>query len=160
NRSRPLARTGNWRLETGNHSMPAQPLADRIRPQSLDQIIGQSHLVGPGRPLSLAIQQNRVYSMIFCAPPVVVNTNLARSIAKQTSRPYYELSAVSAGKKQVQDIVEQIRAEGRRDLFNQGEPEALRSGVLFLDEIHRFNKAQQDFLLPYVEDGTLILIGA
>jgi putative ATPase len=140
--------------------MPAQPLADRIRPQSLDQFIGQSHLVGPGKPLSLAIQQNRVYSMIFWGPPGVGKTTLARIIAKQTNRPYYELSAVSAGKKQVQDIVEQIRAEGRRDLFNQGEPEALRSGVLFLDEIHRFNKAQQDFLLPYVEDGTLILIGA
>jgi len=140
--------------------MSSQPLADRIRPQSLDQFIGQSHLVGPGKPLSLAIQQNRVYSMIFWGPPGVGKTTLARIIAKQTNRPYFELSAVSAGKKQVQEIVEQIQAEGRRDLFNQGEPGRRGSAVLFLDEIHRFNKAQQDFLLPYVEDGTLILIGA
>jgi putative ATPase len=141
--------------------MTSQPLADQIRPQSLEQFIGQSHLVGPGKPLYLAIQQNRVYSMIFWGPPGVGKTTLARIIARQTNRPYFELSAVSAGKKQVQEIVEQIRAEGRRDLFNQGESQPTKgSAVLFLDEIHRFNKVQQDFLLPYVEDGTLILIGA
>jgi putative ATPase len=140
--------------------MASQPLADRIRPQSLDQFIGQSHLVGPGKPLNLAIQQNRVYSMIFWGPPGVGKTTLARIIARQTNRPYFELSAVSAGKSQIREIVDQIQAEGKRDLFNQGEPQQKGSAVLFLDEIHRFNKAQQDFLLPYVEDGTLILIGA
>lgn len=140
--------------------MASQPLADRIRPQTLDQFIGQSHLVGPGKPLNLAIQQNRVYSMIFWGPPGVGKTTLARIIARQTNRPYFELSAVSAGKAQIRDIVDQIQAEGKRDLFNQGEEQQKGSAVLFLDEIHRFNKAQQDFLLPYVEDGTLILIGA
>lgn len=139
----------------------SQPLADRIRPQTLEQYIGQRHLVGPGKPLFLAVQQNRVYSMIFWGPPGVGKTTLARIIARQTNRPYFELSAVSAGKAQIREIVDQIQAEGKRDLFNQGESAQVRgSAVLFLDEIHRFNKAQQDFLLPYVEDGTLILIGA
>jgi putative ATPase len=139
----------------------SQPLADRIRPKTLDQFIGQKHLVGPGKPLALAIQQNRIYSMIFWGPPGVGKTTLARIIASQTNRPYFELSAVSAGKAEIRAIVEQVQAETRRDLFStEDTSQPQGSAVLFLDEIHRFNKAQQDFLLPYVEDGTLVLIGA
>ncbi|MEZ4667966.1 MAG: replication-associated recombination protein A [Anaerolineae bacterium] len=138
----------------------SQPLADRVRPKNLDQFIGQKHLVGVGRPLYVAITQDRISSMIFWGPPGVGKTTLARIIAAQTNRPYFELSAVSAGKAEIRAIVEQVQSEGKRDLFSQSEAKGRSSAVLFLDEIHRFNKAQQDFLLPYVEDGTLVLIGA
>jgi putative ATPase len=142
----------------------ARPLADRIRPETLDEFIGQAHLVGKGRPIYQTIQANRVHSMIFWGPPGVGKTTLARIIARQTDRPYHELSAVSAGKDDVRQIVERARRErsgAPRDLFSMSEPQAAKPApILFLDEIHRFNKAQQDFLLPYVEDGTVILIGA
>src|SRR5215470_10368862 len=97
----------------------SQPLADRIRPKTLDQFIGQKHLVGQGKPLYIAIQQNKVYSMIFWGPPGVGKTTLARIIASQTNRPYFELSAVSAWKSEIRAIVEQVQSEHKRDLFNQ-----------------------------------------
>lgn len=144
-----------------------RPLADRIRPESLEDFVGQAHLVGPGGPLAQAIAANRIFSMIFWGPPGVGKTTLARILARQTGRRFHELSAVSAGKAEIRDIVENVRKEraaapAQRDLFSAtGTAQApLPTPVLFLDEIHRFNKAQQDFLLPYVEDGTLILIGA
>ncbi|HEX2908520.1 MAG TPA: replication-associated recombination protein A [Phototrophicaceae bacterium] len=141
-------------------SPTTKPLADRIRPRNLEEFVGQSHLVGKGKPIYQAIQQNRVRSMIFWGPPGVGKTTLARIIAAQTNRPYFELSAVSAGKGEIRAIVEQVQASETRDLFNQNAGETKNGAVLFLDEIHRFNKAQQDYLLPYVENGTLILIGA
>lgn len=127
--------------------MNTEPLAAILRPQNLDEYIGQSHLVGPDKPLRKAIEQHHAFSMLFWGPPGVGKTTLAKIIAKETDRMYYELSAVSASKAEVKAIIE--------------EAEKLpNTPVLFLDEIHRFNKAQQDFLLPHVERGTIILIGA
>lgn len=125
-------------------------LATDLRPDSLDTYIGQSHLVGEGKPLRIALEKNRLFSMIFWGPPGVGKTTLAKIIARYQGRKFYELSAVSAGKSDIREIV---TAASQRE---SGSP----SPILFLDEIHRFNKAQQDFLLPYVEDGTILLIGA
>lgn len=147
----------------------AQPLADRIRPTTLTEFIGQKHLVGEGKPIAQAIRQNKFRSMILWGPPGVGKTTLARIVANSTNRAFYELSAVSAGKDDLRAIVERARRErGVRDpkaapdLFSllEEQKEPPPTPILFLDEIHRFNKAQQDFLLPYVEDGTIILIGA
>jgi putative ATPase len=144
--------------------MSSQPLADSLRPQSLDEFVGQQHLVGKGKPLFLAMQQNTVPNMILWGPPGVGKTTLARMIATATGRDFYALSAVSAGKNDLREIVDKVNHGSQRTLFDSAPPEkngAGRTGaILFLDEIHRFNKAQQDYLLPYVEDGTLTLIGA
>ena len=124
-----------------------QPLASLLRPKNLNEFIGQSHLVGPGKPLRIAIENHQVFSMIFWGPPGVGKTTLAKIIAKETGAEIHELSAVSAGKDDIKKIV------------NSPNPSLIKK-ILFLDEIHRFNKAQQDFLLPYVESGVLTLIGA
>lgn len=123
-----------------------QPLADRLRPTSLASYIGQSHLVGEGGPLRLALVSGTIHSMIFWGPPGCGKTTLAHIIADSLQADIHYLSAVSAKKDDIKKIVES------RD--------PSRSTILFLDEIHRFSKAQQDFLLPYVESGALILIGA
>lgn len=135
-----------------------QPLAELLRPHSLDDVIGQTHLVGEGKPLYQAIQNKSVPSMIFWGPPGVGKTTLARIIAEQTNQPFFALSAVSAGKADMREVVE--RASARPPTLFEPNPDAGSGAILFLDEIHRFNKAQQDFLLPYVEDGTITLIGA
>lgn len=126
-----------------------EPLAVKIRPQNLEDFVGQQHLVGPGQPLRVAIEKKHLFSFILWGPPGVGKTTLARIYAKALNAEYHELSAVSAGKDDIRKIVDE-----KPNLFATG------GKILFLDEIHRFNKAQQDFLLPYVESGQLTLIGA
>jgi len=125
------------------------PLADRIRPKKLSEFIGQKHLIGYGKPLRLVISQKQIFSMIFWGPPGCGKTTLARIIASKMKLQFYNLSAVAAGKNDLRKIINPI-VDG---LMTKG-------AVVFLDEIHRFNKAQQDYLLPYVENGTITLIGA
>lgn len=142
-------------------SQSFRPLADRLRPVSLADYVGQAHLVGPGKPIARMIETGKVSSMILWGPPGVGKTTLARILARSTRREFYELSAVSAGKDELRKIIEQSqKLRSPSTLFDAADQNEGRSPVLFLDEIHRFNKAQQDFLLPYVEDGTLVLIGA
>ncbi len=141
----------------------SQPLADQIRPQSLDEFIGQKHLVGEGKPIYQAIKTGRIGSMILWGPPGVGKTTLARIIALETDLRFVALSAVSANKNDLRQVVDSAKGASTpmdQLLAKQSDNTVSRSVVLFLDEIHRFNKAQQDFLLPFVEDGTLILIGA
>ena len=122
-----------------------EPLASKIRPKNLDEFIGQEHLVGNSKPLRVAIEKKHLFSFILWGPPGVGKTTLARIYANTLNAKFYELSAVSAGKDDIKKIIKD---------------ETPQSKVFFLDEIHRFNKAQQDFLLPYVESGQLTLIGA
>lgn len=158
-----------------------EPLAARLRPQTLNEYIGQEHLVGPGKPLRNAIEQKHLFSFILWGPPGVGKTTLARIYANALGADFHELSAVSAGKEDIKQILTPPNLpleKGRKKTLSSPPPvlplskgelervnlqpqtSTLKPTILFLDEIHRFNKAQQDFLLPYVESGALTLIGA
>ncbi len=130
---------------------PQVPLADRIRPEALDQFVGQEHIVGEGRILRKMLKEDKLVSIIFWGPPGSGKTPLARIIAHLTKSHFVQFSAVTSGVADVRRVVKEARA--RLKAYN-------RKTILFIDEIHRFNKAQQDAFLPHVEDGTIILIGA
>jgi len=129
---------------------PYEPLASRLRPNTLDEYIGQQHVVGQGTPLRRALDSGQIHSVIFWGPPGVGKTTLARLIAHYVDAQFLAISAVMSGVKEIREAVErakQVRAHGRKTL-------------LFIDEVHRFNKSQQDAFLPHVEKGTVIFIGA
>lgn len=148
-----------------NKSM--EPLASKIRPKNLKEFAGQKHVVGKEKPLAIAVKQKHLFSFILWGPPGVGKTTLAKIYARSLKAQLHELSAVSAGKADIKKIISENEDEEnlRKDDLRKGGPCATGNGnkrakILFLDEIHRFNKAQQDFLLPYVESGVLTLIGA
>ena len=133
------------------NSEKESPLASRLRPKTLDQVVGQEHIIGKDKLLYRAIKADKISSIIFYGPPGTGKTTLAKVIANTTSADFMQLNATVAGKKDMEDVV----AKAKKNMAMSG-----RKTILFVDEIHRFNKGQQDYLLPFVEDGTVILIGA
>ena len=127
------------------------PLASRMRPSTLDEVVGQQHIIGKDRLLYRAIRADKLSSVILCGPPGTGKTTLAKVIANTTSAEFKQINATVAGKKDMEEVVRQ--AKDLRGMYG-------KKTILFIDEIHRFNKGQQDYLLPFVEDGTVILIGA
>src|SRR5690348_5627475 len=132
-------------------STGAVPLAERLRPRSIGDVVGQRHLLAPGKPLAVAFAAGKPHSMILCGPPGSGKTTLARLMADAFDAEFIAISAVLAGVKDIRDAV--ARAQAVRQQYN-------RPTILFVDEVHRFNKAQQDAFLPFVEQGLLVFIGA
>lgn len=133
------------------NSEKESPLASRLRPKTLEQVVGQEHIIGKGKLLYRAIKADKISSVIFYGPPGTGKTTLAKVIANTTSAEFTQLNATVAGKKDMEEVVE----KAKQNMAMSG-----KKTILFVDEIHRFNKSQQDYLLPFVEDGTVILIGA
>jgi putative ATPase len=140
----------NEKLEA-DHALEFQPLAARLRPTSLDELAGQTHLLGEGKPLRKAIEQGVLHSMILWGPPGTGKTTLARLLATRVNAHFKKLSAIFSGVKDIRAVVDDAKKACASEQ---------KKTILFVDEVHRFNKAQQDAFLPFVEDGTLILIGA
>ena len=132
-------------------SKKESPLAARLRPRTLEEVVGQEHILGEGKLLSRAIKADKLGSVIFYGPPGTGKTTLAQVIAHTTSSEFTQLNATVAGKKDMEEVI----AKAKETLGMYG-----KKTILFVDEIHRFNKSQQDYLLPFVEDGTVSLIGA
>jgi Recombination protein MgsA len=129
----------------------SQPLAARLRPKRLAEYLGQEHLLGEGKPLRLALEQGQVHSMILWGPPGVGKTSLAKLLANEINAHFMSISAVLAGVKDIRAAV--VEAQQQWQAYQQ-------KTILFVDEVHRFNKSQQDAFLPYVEDGTITFVGA
>ena len=127
------------------------PLAARLRPRTIDEVVGQEHIIGRDKLLYRAIKADKLGSILFYGPPGTGKTTLARVIANTTSSEFVQINATSSGKKDMEEVV--AAAKERRGGYG-------KKTILFIDEIHRFNKSQQDYLLPFVEDGTVTLIGA
>ena len=127
-----------------------EPLASRMRPQTLDQLVGQSHLLGEGKPLRYAIESGNLHSFLLWGPPGVGKTTMARMVAGYSDALFLQISAVFSGVKDIREAIEQAKAAAGQE----------RATVLFVDEIHRFNKSQQDAFLPHIEDGTVFFVGA
>ncbi len=150
-------------MDFDSETRAIEPLASRIRPLSLDSYVGQSHLIGEGKPLRIAIEKGHIFSFLLWGPPGVGKTTLARIYANAVDADMHELSAVSAGKDEMRAIIEGDKGVRKKSLFEldaSRQASGKRPKILFIDEIHRFNKSQQDFLLPYVESGAITLIGA
>ena len=135
-------------IDDGNNTY--SPLADKMRPSTLDEIFGQDEIVGKDSAIRKMIENDNITSMIFWGPPGVGKTTLAKIIARETNSAFYELSAVTSGVKDIKELIDLAK-------YNKSNN---KKTIVFVDEIHRFNKSQQDAFLPYVEDGTIILIGA
>ena len=127
------------------------PLASRMRPTTLDEVVGQQHIIGKDKLLYRAIKADKLSSIIFYGPPGTGKTTLAKVIANTTSAEFMQINATSAGKKDMEEVIS--KAKDNQGMYG-------KKTILFIDEIHRFNKGQQDYLLPFVEDGTIVLIGA
>ncbi len=136
------------------------PLPSRIRPQKLNRFIGQKQLIGKGKPISKLIESDNLISMILWGPPGSGKTTLARIMANETKSKFIQLSAVDSGKDDLRKVISEAKVKSKQSSLLDNNKELFKNTILFIDEIHRFNKAQQDYLLPFVEDGTIILIGA